>query len=182
MAIDLATKRVELLKDIVPQLSRVAVLGNLAHPSYASQVRAIEAGARALGIHVEGIGVRGPNDFEAAFRKARGAQGLIQLDDVLFSTHRGVLVKLAVASRLPVVYGFREHVEAGGLMSYGPNFRELYRRAAVFVDKILKGAEPGLLPVEQPTKFELLINKRAAKALGLKIQPSLLLRADEVVE
>jgi putative ABC transport system substrate-binding protein len=182
MAIDLATKRVELLKDIVPQLSRVAVLGNLAHPSYASQVRTIEAGARALGIHAEGIGVRGPDDFEAAFRKARGAQGLIQLDDVLFSTHRGLLVKLAVANRLPVVYGFREHVEAGGLMSYGPNFRELYRRAAVIVDKILKGAEPGLLPIEQPTKFELLVNKRAAKALGLKIQPSLLLRADEVVE
>jgi len=182
MAIDLAAKRLELLKEIVPQLSRVAVLGNLEHPSYASQIRAIEAGARSLGVRVDGIGVRGPNDFEAAFRRARMAQGLIQLDDVLFSTHRGRLVELAITNRLPAIYGFREHVEAGGLVSYGPNFRELYRRAAFFVDKILKGAKPDALPVEQPTKFELLVNTRTAAALGLTMPPSLLLRADQLVE
>ena len=182
MSIDLATKRVELLKEIVPRLSRLAVLGNLAHASYASQIRAIETGARSLGVKVEAIGVRGPNDFEAAFRAARKTQGLIQLDEVLFSTHRASLVRLAVANQLPTVYGFREHVEAGGLMSYGANFRELYRRAAVFVDKILKGAKPGDLPVEQPMKFELVINLKTAKALGLTIPPSLLARADEVIQ
>jgi putative ABC transport system substrate-binding protein len=110
------------------------------------------------------------------------AQGLIQLDDVLFSTHRGRLVELAIASRLPAIYGFREHVEAGGLLSYGPNFRELYRRAAYLVDKILKGARPDVLPVEQPTKFELVINNRTAHALGLTMPTSLLLRADQFVE
>jgi putative ABC transport system substrate-binding protein len=182
MSIDLAAKRLALLKEIVPQLSRVAVLGNLAHPSYTSQIQAIEAGARSLGVRVDGIGVRGPADFEAAFRRARMAQGLIQLDDVLFSTHRGRLVELAIASRLPAIYGFREHVEAGGLLSYGPNFRELYRRAAYLVDKILKGARPDVLPVEQPTKFELVINNRTAHALGLTMPTSLLLRADQFVE
>ena len=182
MSIDLATKRVELLKEIAPQLSRLAVLGNLAHPSYAAQIRAIEAGARSLGVQVESIGVRGLNDFGAAFRAARKAQALIQLDDVLFTNHRRSLVELAVANGLPAVYGFREHVEAGGLMSYGPSFRELYYRAAVFVDKILKGAKPADLPVEQPTKFELVINLKTAKALGLTIPPSLLQRADQVIE
>jgi putative ABC transport system substrate-binding protein len=182
MSIDLATKRVELLKGIVPQLSRLAVLGNLAHPSYGSQIRAIEAGARSLGVQVESIGVRGPNDFEAAFRAAQKAQVLIQLDDVLFTNHRSSLTQLAVANRLPAVYGFREHVEAGGLMSYGPSFPELYRRAAVFVDKILKGTKPADLPVEQPTKFELVINLKTAKALGLTIPHAVLLRADEVIQ
>jgi ABC-type uncharacterized transport system substrate-binding protein len=183
MSIDLATKRVELLKEIVPQLSRVAVLGNLAHPSYAAQIRTIEAGAQSLGVTVEGIGVRGPDDFKAAFsRAARTTQGLIQLDDVLFSTYRRLLVELATSHRLPVVYGFREHVEAGGLMSYGANFRELYREAAVFVDKILKGAKPSDLPVERASTFELVINLKTAKALGLTIPPSLLARADDVIQ
>jgi putative ABC transport system substrate-binding protein len=182
ISIDLATKRVELLKEIVPRLSRLAVLGNPEHPSYASQIRAIEAGARTLGVHVEVIGVRTPNEFGAAFRTARKAQVLIQLDEVLFTSHRNALVELAAANRLPVVYGFREHVEAGGLMSYGPNFRELYRRAAVFVDKILKGAKPADLPVEQPTKFELVINLKTAKALGLTIPQSVLARADQVIQ
>jgi putative ABC transport system substrate-binding protein len=182
MSIDLAAKRLELLKELVPQLSRVAVLGNLEHPSYMSQIRAIEAGGRSLGVRVDAIGVRSPDDFEVAFRKARAAHGLIQLDDVLLSTHRGRLVELAIANRLPVVYGFREHVEAGGLMSYGAHFPELYRQAAVLVGKILKGAKPNQLPVERATKFELVINNRTAKALGLTISSSLLLRADQVVE
>ena len=122
-----AAKRVELLRETVPQLSRLAVLGTPGHPSYPSQIRAIEAGAKLLGVQVEGIGVRGPNDFEAAFRTARKAHALIQLDDVLFSTHRGALAELAGANRLPVLYGFREH-EAGGLMSYGASSRS-HRRS-----------------------------------------------------
>jgi putative ABC transport system substrate-binding protein len=182
ISIDLATKRVELLKEIVPRLSRVAVLGNPEHPSYASQIRTIESGARALGVQVNVIGVSTPDEFEAAFRTARKAQVLIQLDDVLFTSHRNSLVELAAANRLPVIYGFREHVEAGGLMSYGPSLRELYRRAAVFVDKILKGAKPADLPVEQPTKFELMINLKTAKALGITIPDAVLLRADEVLQ
>jgi putative ABC transport system substrate-binding protein len=182
MSIDLTTKRLELLKELVPKISRVGVLGNPEHPSYTSQIRAIEAGAQSLGIRVERIDIRDPGDFEAAFRAAQRVHGLIQLDDVLFSTHRRPLVERALANRLPVVYGFREHVEAGGLLSYGANFRELYRQAAVFVDKILKGARPDLLPVERATKFELLINNKAATALGLTIPPSILLRADEIVD
>jgi len=182
MSLDLATKRVELLREIVPQLSRLAVLGNPSHPSYPSQMRAIEAGAKSLGVQVEGIGVHGPNDFETAFRIARKAHALIQLEDALFTTHRDSVIGLSLANRVPVIYGFREHVEAGGLISYGPSFRELYRRAAVFVDKILKGTKPDHLPVEQPTKFELVINNRTAKTLGLTIPPSLLLRADQVIE
>jgi putative tryptophan/tyrosine transport system substrate-binding protein len=182
MSIDLATKRVELAKELVPKLSRLGVLGDRAHPSYASQMRAIEAGARSLDVQVESIGVHGPNDFEAAFKAARRSQALIQLDDPLLSTHRASLARLAIASRLPVVYGFREHVDAGGLVSYGPNFRELYRRAAVFVDRILKGAKPADLPVEQPTAFELVINLRTAKEIGLTIPQSLLQRADQVIE
>jgi putative ABC transport system substrate-binding protein len=182
MSIDLATKRVELLKEIIPRLSSLAVLGNLDHPSYATQIRAIEAGARLRGVRVESIGVRDPKDFEGAFRAARKAQALIQLDDVLFTSHRSALVGLAVANRLPTVYGFREHVEAGGLMSYGPNFRELYRQAAVLVDKILKGAKPADLPVEQPTKFEFVINLKVARLLGLRVPQPMLMQATEVIE
>jgi putative ABC transport system substrate-binding protein len=182
MSIDLATKRVELAKELVPKLSRLGVLGDPAHPSYASQMRAIEAGARSPDVQVEGIGVHGPNDFESAFKASRRNQALIQLDDPLLSTHRAALARLAIASRLPVVYGFREHVDAGGLVSYGPNFRELYRRAAVFVDRILKGAKPEDLPVEQPTAFELVINLRTAKEIGLTVPQSLLQRADQIIE
>ena len=182
MSVDLLTKRLELLKYLVPRLSRVAVLGNLAHPSYASQIQAMEAGARSVGIQVEHIGVRGPNDFKAAFMAARKAHALIQLDDALFTTHRRSLAELAVTNRLPAIYGFQEHVEAGGLVSYGPNFRELYRHVATYVDKILKGARPADLPVEQPTKFDLVINLKTAKALGLTIPEQLLSRADEIIQ
>ena len=182
MSIDLVAKRLELLKELLPHLSRIAVLGNPDHPSYTSQIRTIETGAKSLGVRIDVVNARRPDDFEAAFRRARTADGLLQLDDVLFSSYRGRLVELAIANRLPVVYGFREHVEAGGLVSYGANFRELYRRAAFLVDKILKGAKPDLIPVERATTFELLVNSRAAKTLGLTLPPSLLLRADQVVE
>ena len=179
---DLAMKRVGLLKEVVPQLSRLAVLGNPAHPAYASQVNTIETGVRSLGVQLEIIAVREPNDFEAAFKLARRAQALIQLDDVLLTTHRTRLLEYTLRNRLPAIYGFREFVDGGGLMAYGVSFPALYRRAATYVDKILKGAKPGNLPVEQPTKFELVLNLKTAKALGLTIPPSLLQRADQVIE
>jgi putative ABC transport system substrate-binding protein len=115
---------------------------------------------------LEIIDVRGPNDFEAAFKAARRGEALVHLDDVLFASHRTLLVELALGNRLPAIYGFRGWVEAGGLMPYGPNYAEVYRRAATFVVKILKGAKPANLAVEQPTKFELVINVKTAKALG----------------
>jgi ABC-type uncharacterized transport system substrate-binding protein len=178
---DLAMKRVELLKEVVPQLSRLAVLGNPAHPAYASQLKTIETGARSLGVQLDIIAVRGPNDFEAAFKTARRAQALIQLDDVLLTTHRTRLVELTGHNRLPAVYGIREFVDGGGLMSYGVSVVDLYRRAAIYVDKILKGAKPRDLPVEQPTTFELVINLQTARALGITVPHSLLLRADHVI-
>jgi putative tryptophan/tyrosine transport system substrate-binding protein len=128
------------------------------------------------------IAVREPNDFEAALKAARTAQALLQLDDVLLTTHRARLLNLTAQHRLPAVYGFKEFVDDGGLTAYGVSFTDMYRRAAEYVDRILKGAKRADLPVEQPTKFELAINLKTAKALGLTIPPSLLLRADHVIE
>jgi len=182
MSVDLLAKREELLKEVVPRLSRLAALGTPADPSYALQVKATETGARALGVQLDLIAVRSPNDFETAFKVARKAQALIQFEAVFLTTHRTRLLELAVRNRLPAVYGLRDWVDGGGLMAYGPSFPEVYRRVAVYVDKILKGAKPGDLPVEQPTKFELVINLKTAKALGLTIPQSLLLRADEVIQ
>jgi putative ABC transport system substrate-binding protein len=133
-------------------------------------------------VQLDVIIMRSPRDFVPALRSARRAQALIQLQDVLFTAHRARLAELALRSRRPAIYGFRELVDAGGLMSYGASFPALCRRAAAFVDKILMGARPGDLPIEQPTKFELVINLRTARALGLTIPPSLLLRADQVIE
>jgi putative ABC transport system substrate-binding protein len=179
---DLGMKRVQLLKEVIPQLSRLAVLGNPTHPAYASQVKTIETGVRALGGQVEVIAVRSPNDFDAAFKIARTAQALLQIDDTLFTTHRTRLLVLSAQNRLPAIYGLGEFVDGGGLMAYGPSFPDMYGRAAIYVDKILNGAKPADLPVEQPTQFELVINLRTAKALGLTIPPSLLLRADQIIE
>jgi ABC-type uncharacterized transport system substrate-binding protein len=182
MSVDLVPKRVQLLKELVPRLSRFAVLGHPAHPSYTAQVRAAEAAAKALGVQLEIIDVRSPNDFEAAFKAARRGEALVHLDDVLFTSHRTLLVELALGNRLPAIYGFRGWVEAGGLISYGPNYAEVYHRAATFVHKILKGAKPADLAVEQPTKFELVINLKTAKALGLTVPQSLMLRAEHVID
>ena len=140
--------------------------------------------ARKLGVALQPLEVRGPDDFEAAFATAKrgNAQALIVFDDVLTITYRHRIVALAASSRLPAMYGLREFPDDGGLMSYGPNVVVLLRRSATFVDKILKGAKPADLPVEQPTKFEFIINRKTAKALGLTVPPTLLAQADEVIE
>jgi putative tryptophan/tyrosine transport system substrate-binding protein len=180
---DLAGKRLELLRQVVPKLKRVAVLSHPAnHPFNALQLKGAQAAAGMLGVQVQELAVRGPDDFEAAFKSARGAGALLQLDGAFLFTHRTRLADLAISSRLPAISGLKEYVEAGGLMSYGADLPDLYRRAAGYVDKILKGAKPADLPVEQPTKFEFVINLKTAKALGLTIPQSLLLRADEVIQ
>jgi len=161
---ELSGKRLELLKEVVPGLSRVAVLWNPANPSAALQRRETEAAARALGLRVQVLEARGPDDFEGAFKAARGAGAVLPLGDPAFTRQRTRLTDLADRSRLPAMYVFREFVESGGLMSYGVNLRNNYRRAAYFVDRILKGAKPADLPVEQPTQFELVINRASRES------------------
>jgi putative ABC transport system substrate-binding protein len=178
---DFAGKRLELLRAIVPSLKRVAVLWHPANPSNPIQLKGAQAAARALGMRLEPVSIQGPNDFDSASKAVPGTDGLLFLESPLFTTHRARLAELAARSRLPAIYGQREYVEVGGLMSYGTHFKDLYRRAAWYVDKILKGAKPGDLPVEQPTNFELVINLKTAKALGLTIPQSLLQRADQVI-
>lgn len=181
---ELSGKRLELLKQAVPKLSRVAVLWNGANPAAGAQVSETEAAARALRVQTQSLEVRGPGDLDRTFSAmTRGrADGLIVVPDMMFLENRGRLVELAARSRLPAIYEERELAEAGGLMAYGPDYNNLFRRSAAFVDRILKGARPSDLPVEQPTKFDLFINLRTAKALGLTIPQSLLLRADQLIE
>jgi ABC-type uncharacterized transport system substrate-binding protein len=181
---ELGGKRLQLLKEVVPGLSRVAVLWNAANPYAALVVRETETAARTLGLQVQSLEVRGPDDFENALPGAiRGRAGaLIVVEDPLTFLYLKRIAEFAAQNRLPATYGYREFAEAGGLMTVGPNLADLYRRAAIYVDKILKGAKPADLPVEQATKFELVINLKTAKALGLTIPPSLLQRADQVIE
>jgi len=181
---ELAGKRLQLLKEVVPGVSRVAVLWNAANPYAVLNMRETEAAAQTLGVQVQSLEVRGPDDFENALPAAiRGRAGaLIVVDDPLTFAYRMRIADFAARNRLPAMYGFREFAEAGGLTAFGANLADLYRRAATYVDKILKGAKPSDLPVEQPTKFELVINMKTAKALGLTIPQSLLLRADQVIE
>jgi len=178
------TKRLELLKEVVPRASRVAVLMNPTNPTNPLQLKEIEAVAPAMGVTLLPLEVRGADDIEPAFdavRKHRAAAILV-FGDPMFGTHRRRIAELAVKSRLPAIYGGAEAVDAGGLMSYGANFGDLYRRAAVYVDKILKGAKPAELPVEQPAMFELVINLKTAKQIGLTIPQSVLHRADRVIQ
>jgi|KBSSwiStaDraftv2_1062776.scaffolds.fasta_scaffold119069_2 putative ABC transport system substrate-binding protein len=179
---ELEGKRLDLLKEAVPGLSRVVALVN--HDSAALKRRAVESAARKLGVTLQTQEVRELREFEGAFAAMHKGRldALMVLSDSLFTNHRARIVDLAAKSRLPAVYDVRLFPESGGLMSYGPNIADLFRRAATYVDKILKGARPADLPIEQPTKFELVINLKTAKALGLTIPPSLLLRADEVIE
>jgi ABC-type uncharacterized transport system substrate-binding protein len=177
-------KRLQLLTEFVPGLSRVAVLKNPSVVVHTTFWQETELAARTLGVALQPLNIRGPEDFEAAFAAATqgNAQALIALDDALTMTHRPRIVALAASRRLPAMYGLREFPDDGGLMSYGPSFVDLFRRAATYVDKILKGAKPPDLPVEQPTKFELVINRKTANALGLTVPPTLLAQADEVIE
>jgi ABC-type uncharacterized transport system substrate-binding protein len=181
---DLGRKRLQLVKELLPGVSRVAVLWNAANPYTVLLVREIEAAARTLKVQIQSLEVRGPDDFENVLPTAISgrAGALAVVDDPLTVSYRTRIVSFASQHRLPAIYGFREFAEAGGLMAFGANLADLYRRAPIYVDKILKGAKPADLPVEQPTKFELVINLKTAKALGLTIPPSLLQRADQVIE
>ena len=184
MTTDLAGKRLELLKEILPGLSHVAVLWNTTNVNQASVFKNTERAAQALGIEVQSVEVRSPDDVDSALAAAmrEHAGALITVEDPVVMSSRQQIVDIAVKNRLPSMYGVREFVDAGGLISYGANIGDLYRRAAGYVDKILKGAKPSDLPVEQPTKFELVINLRTAKALGLVIPPTVLALADDVIE
>ena len=181
---ELIGKRLQLLKDMVPGLSRVAVLWNPANPGNASAWKETEAPARALGLLLQSQEVRDAKDFEGAFvRVARArSDALLVFEDALISQFRREIADFAIQRRLPGAFAARESVIAGGLLSYGPSLTDLWRRGAIYVDKLLKGARPADLPMEQPTKFELVINIKTAKALGLTISPSLLLQANQIIE
>jgi ABC-type uncharacterized transport system substrate-binding protein len=181
---DIFGKDLELLKEVVPRVRRVAVLSNPDSPAQPLTVRNVKDAARSLGLQLQLLEARGPEGFDGAFaamaRERVGA--LLVVQDPAFIPHRARLVDLAAKNRLPSIFTQREDAEAGGLMSYGPSLSDLYRRAGTYVDKILKGVKPGDVPVEQPTKFELVINRKTAKALGVAIPPALLQRADQVIE
>jgi putative tryptophan/tyrosine transport system substrate-binding protein len=187
IAPEISGKRLELLKDIVPRLSRVAVLGTSNSPGNAQELKEVELAARALGVKVQYVDVPNPTDIGTAFQaavKGRADAILLMLAGpaALTSSRRKEIADLAVKNRLPVIYESARSVEAGGLMSYGVNLFDLDRRAATYVDKILKGAKPADLPVEQPTKFEFVINLKTAKQIGLTIPDSVLYRADKVIK
>ena len=183
MVVELSAKRLQLLKETIPRLTRIAVLGNPATPYYSKAVEDLKDAVPSLSIELNFVTARTPEEFAPAFSAAGRAhdQALYVIDDAFFVNRRAMLVKLASKARLPVIYGFKLYVDEGGLMSYGPSYEDMLRRSAGYVDKILKGAKPGDLPIEQPTKFELVVNLKAAKALGITIPESILLRADEVI-
>ena len=180
---EIAAKRLELLKEAVPGVSRVLLIWNPANAVQEPVVKAIEATAKTLGIGVQHVKVQAPADVDGALSAiSKSRDSLLVLEDALINTYSSQIAGLAVRNRLPTIFGLTVFAEAGGLMAYGPNRNEMWRRAAIFVDRILKGAKPGELPVEQSTRFDLVINFKTAKALGLTIPPSLLLRADQVIE
>jgi putative ABC transport system substrate-binding protein len=183
LAPEISGKQLELLKEIVPKLSRLAVLGNSTTPVNAQALREIELPAGPFRVKLQYLDIRDPKDIETAFRAAsKGrAEALLVLASPLFVLQRTQLTDLALKNRLPAIYDRREFVDDGGLMSYGTNFADMSRRAATYVDKILKGAKPADIPVEQPKKFEFIINLKAAKQIGLTIPPNVLARADKVV-
>jgi putative ABC transport system substrate-binding protein len=181
---ELSGKRLELLKETVPRLSRVAVLGNSTEPGNAQALRETKLATEAFKVRFQYLDVLGIKDIETAFRAARkgSADAVLVLPSSILNSHRAQVAELAVKSRLPVIYWQSEWVENGGLMSYGVSFTDLFRRAATYVDKILKGAKPADLPVEQPIKFEFIVNLKAAKQIGLTIPPNVLVRADKVIK
>ena len=184
MASDLIGKQLELLQEVVPQVARVALLWNPANPGHTPQVREAEVAARALGVQLHMLEARGPQEIDSAFaamtRERAGA--LLILPEGVFTNQLRQIAELATKGRLPSIYGVTEYAEAGSLMVYTANFLDLERRAAIYVDRILKGAKLGDLPVEQPTKFELVINLKTAQALGITIPPTLLFQADKVIQ
>jgi putative tryptophan/tyrosine transport system substrate-binding protein len=180
---DSAGKRIEMLREILPSLRTVAILANIANPSSMLEMSEAHIAARALSLDVVTSEIGRAEDIAPVFEALKGhADALYVCPDPLVATNRIRINTLALGMRLPTVYGFREFAEAGGLMSYGPNLPDLHRRAAEYVDKILRGTKPGEIPVEQPTKFDLVINLTSAKALGLEVPATLLARADEVIE
>jgi putative ABC transport system substrate-binding protein len=180
---DLAGKRLEILREVVPRLRRLAIMGNVGNPVSVLELSEVQAAARTLALEVHTVEIQRAQDIAPAIDALNGrADALYVCIDPLMTTSRIRINTLSLGARLPTMHGLREYVESGGLMSYGPNFPDLYRRAADYVDKILRGAKAADLPVEQPTKFDLVINLITAKALGLDIPPTLLARADEVIE
>ena len=180
---ELTGKRLELLKETVPKLSRVATIWNTANPGNTPLLKDMEVAARELGLKLQSVGIRGPDDLEGAFATiAKSHAGALNvLSDAFMATNRTLITGLALKNRLPSIYPSDGYVQAGGLMSYGPSLTATYQRAAYFVDKILKGAKPADLPVEQPTRFELVVNLKTAKQIGLTIPPNVLARADRVI-
>jgi len=183
LTVDLAGKRIDLLREAISSLGRLAIMGNVGNPTIALEFGELQAAARTLGLQVDTLEIRRPQDIASALDTVKGrADALFVCQDLLTRANRLRINTLALGARLPVMHASREQIEAAGLMSYGPNFMDMYRRAGDYVDKILRGAKPADLPVEQPTKFDLVINLITARALGLTIPPTLLARADEVIE
>jgi putative tryptophan/tyrosine transport system substrate-binding protein len=183
LAADLAGKRIELLHEIVPELGCLAIIGNVGNPFTVLELGEVEAAATRLGLKVHRLEIRRAQDIVPAFEGLRDrADALYVCTDALAATNRIRINMLALGARLPTIHGSKDYVEAGGLMSYGPNFPDLFWRAAEYVDKILRGIKPGDIPVEQPTKFDLIVNLTTAKALGLAMPPPILSRADEMIE
>ena len=180
---DLAGKRLELLREVVPGLHRVAIMANVGNPFSVLELGEVQAAAGTLGLELVTLEIRHAQDIVPAFEALKGrSEALYVCTDGLINTNRIRINILAVGARLPTMHGSRDYVEAGGLMSYGVNFPNMFRRAAEYVDKILRGTKPANIPVEQPTKFDLIINLTTAKALGLAIPETFLLRTDEVIE
>jgi putative tryptophan/tyrosine transport system substrate-binding protein len=180
---DLGAKRLELFREMVPGLGRLTILANVANPITVPEMREVQATARSLSLHVVTVEIREPSDITPSITALKGStDGIYVQADPLLSTHRVQINTLALSAQLPTMHGGREFVEAGGLMSYGPNFPDLYRRAADYVDKVLRGTKPGDIPVEQPIKFDLVVNLTTARALGLTVPATLLTIADEVIE
>jgi putative ABC transport system substrate-binding protein len=182
-ATDVAGKRIEILREVVPGLRRLAILTNVDNPASVLEMREVEAAAGTLGVAVSKLEIRQADDIAPVFEGLSAkTDALYVADSGLVNVNRTRIITHVLGARLPSVFGTRDYVQAGGLMSYGPNFPDMFRRAAAVVDKILRGTKPANIPVEQPTKFDLVINLTTAKALGLTVSPALLARADEVIE
>jgi putative tryptophan/tyrosine transport system substrate-binding protein len=183
LSADLAGKRLEILREVVPELRRLAIMGNVGNPFAVLELGEVQAAASKLGLEVATLEIRRAQDIAPAFEALKnGADALYVCPDALTNANRVRINILATGARLPTMHGYKDNVEAGGLMSYGANIPDQFRRAADYVDKILRGAKPGDIPVEQPIKFDLVVNLTAAQALGLSLSPTLLARADEVIE